>query len=587
MKWLNTKKTVYLIVLMALAIRLFGLNFDQGQHLHPDERFLTIVVSTIHLPSNLTDYFSQDHSPLNPYNHGFNFYVYGNFPLLITRLIAEAVHWVDYDHIFMVGRVLSAGFDSLTVLVVYHLAQLIFKNKRIPICSAFFYALAVLPIQQAHFFTVDSFTVFFATLTLFLTIRYLRFKRTSDLILGGFAFGLTLANKTSLVIALPVLGTVLLFLPLKNFARELSKRFFSLSLFIICCLLAFRLFQPYAFDGLFSLSSHFVGNINQIRQMTTGEIDYPPNLQWAYTLPFLHPLVNIFLWGLGPMLALLAFGGMIIAVLKEKYRKDPSIIILLVYILIIFLYQGVQLAKYLRYFYPIYPVLAVFAGFSAVWMIELTVKKRPQLGQLINLLIVVTVAIWPIAFLAIYNRPHSRVTASEWIYQNIPAGSRLTSEIWDDSLPLRLQKYQDITYENIPLALYDVESNAKWKTIVSQLNTADYIILSSNRLYGSIPKMPQRYPVGALFYQLLFAEKLGFKKVAEISSYPSLFGLPVRDESAEESFTVYDHPTVVIFRKTNFDSSLLQPLLNQNLINSAHYINPASTTILSLPKIRL
>ena len=58
----------------------------------------------------------------------------------------------------------------------------------------------------------------------------------------------------------------------------------------------------------------------------------------------------------------------------------------------------------------------------------------------------------------------------------------------------------------------------------------------------------------AQFYQDLLAGKTQFKKVAEFTSFPSLkyLGLPVTldDSSADETFTVYDHPTVMIFANT-------------------------------------
>jgi len=83
----------------------------------------------------------------------------------------------------------------------------------------------------------------------------------------------------------------------------------------------------------------------------------------------------------------------------------------------------------------------------------------------------------------------------------------------------------------------------------------DYLVLSSNRLWGSIGRLPQKYPVSAKFYQNLLAGKLNFEKIAEFTSCPcfppgkfNLFCFP--DQSADESFTVYDHPKVMIFKRS-------------------------------------
>ena len=88
------------------------------------------------------------------------------------------------------------------------------------------------------------------------------------------------------------------------------------------------------------------------------------------------------------------------------------------------------------------------------------------------------------------------------------------------------------------------------------LDTTDYYILSSNRAWGSIPTVPEKYPQMSKFYQDLLSEKLDFKKIKEFTSYPSLhyLGIPItiNDDNAEEAFTVYDHPKVMIFQKTKY-----------------------------------
>ena len=92
--------------------------------------------------------------------------------------------------------------------------------------------------------------------------------------------------------------------------------------------------------------------------------------------------------------------------------------------------------------------------------------------------------------------------------------------------------------------------------LIDQLEGADYIFVSSNRLYESIPRIPERYPMTIEYYDMLFSGELGFELVKTFTSRPSLFGIELNDDGAEEAFTVYDHPKVLIFQKTDaFDPS--------------------------------
>ena len=50
---------------------------------------------------------------------------------------------------------------------------------------------------------------------------------------------------------------------------------------------------------------------------------------------------------------------------------------------------------------------------------------------------------------------------------------------------------------------YNEETEQKRKEMLTKLDEADYISLSSNRLYGSIPRNPRRYPLATRYYQAL------------------------------------------------------------------------------------
>jgi YYY domain-containing protein len=232
----------------------------------------------------------------------------------------------------------------------------------------------------------------------------------------------------------------------------------------------------------------------------------------------------------------------------------------------------------MRYFLPIYPFLVLFAAYLIVSLWQRAFSGQPapsassadlaeRLRGLASLiasrpvaigvaaLVIVGTLIYALAFSSIYSRTNTRVAASRWMYANLPAGSTLANEHWDDWLPIGgldgNRSYGDNgQFQSVEMGNYEDDSPAKLDRMIESLSAADYIILSSNRLYDSIPRLPIRYPMTTRYYQLLFAGQLGFEPIGTFTSYPRILGIEIPDQAAEESFSVYDHPKVQIFRKT-------------------------------------
>ncbi len=167
-----------------------------------------------------------------------------------------------------------------------------------------------------------------------------------------------------------------------------------------------------------------------------------------------------------------------------------------------------------------------------------------------------------LALVNIYSAPNTRVQASEWIYDHVQPGATITSEIWDDGLPISVPPAHTVEgvpetaagyiidpgqYRNLGLDLYAEDTPDKANTLSQQLASADVIVISSQRLVRSIPKLPDRYPMTTRYYQLLFAGKLGFTLAAHFENHPHLGPYTLDETTADESFSVYDHPPVWIF----------------------------------------
>lgn len=180
-----------------------------------------------------------------------------------------------------------------------------------------------------------------------------------------------------------------------------------------------------------------------------------------------------------------------------------------------------------------------------------------------------------LALVNIYSTLNTRVQASAWIYNHIAPGSTLTYEVWDDPLPVLVPPARTVAgvsytsaghaidpsaYHVIGLNLYDPDTLAKAQQMAQQLASANAVIISSQRLLDSIPKLPDRYPMTVHYYALLFGGQLGFKLAAHFTNQPHFLGFTFNDSGADESFSVYDHPPVWIFTRTGAGLSAHQIL---------------------------
>jgi len=439
------------VLLAAAALRLTGIYWDEDQHLHPDERFLTGVVSSLEPVHSLQEYFDTDTSTLNPNNRGYGFFVYGTLPIFLVRYAAEWAHQTGYGQVHVVGRVLSALADLGVVTLVYLIAARLF-DKRVGLLAAIFSAFSVMQIQQSHFWTVDNFVNFFSVLAIYFAIRVASSKKdslkASDFIGFGVALGFSFASKLStplqmaaLVATLPAaMGLRFLAQPSSQRPAQLERAAWLLTLAGVISIIMFRLLQPYAFTGQGllggGLNPHWVDTMKQLSAQVNGDADWPPSMQWARR-PLWFGLENMLRWGLGLPLGLVTWAGFIWAgwrMLRNDEWRKPQVI-LWAWALAYFLVQSFSFNPTMRYFLPVYPALAVFGawGIFALWEAGArrgrAVKWRGYLRlttMILGAVAVLGAALWSIAFVQIYRQSMSRIAAARWIYENVPGPITLT-----------------------------------------------------------------------------------------------------------------------------------------------------------------
>jgi YYY domain-containing protein len=409
---------------------------------------------------------------------------WGQWPLIIIRSVAELTGNTGYGELRIVGRRLSALADTLILLLLYLIGKELY-SRRVGLLASAFSALAVLQIQQSHFMTVDNFASLFAVAAMYFAIRVAvragpvsgQFPQgpapaeetpTDDwrarlgvwrgYLWFGAAFGMAMASRVNL---LPLGGIIVLAAAIAN--RDLwpapgrgeDRRIWAvlalLALAMASAAVTFRLTQPMSFRAetgdtsafTLRLNPDWVDSMKVAASESRGVGAGPPGEQWTNRTPILFPLTNIILWGLGAPLGLTAWGALAWAAWRTVNGRQGSRkhMLPLVWAGGYFLFMGTRWVKSVRYFLPIYPFLSLFAawGLIALWDRVASTPAHPRHGLdaalarlrravpgLLGGAVLVGALLWASGFVvAVYGETNTRLRASRWVFNNIPAAANL------------------------------------------------------------------------------------------------------------------------------------------------------------------
>ena len=123
---------------------------------------------------------------------------------------------------------------------------------------------------------------------------------------------------------------------------------------------------------------------------------------------------------------------------------------------------------------------------------------------------------------------------------------------WDDAIPLSMNGYNNFGYDDgiygniLNFEMYWDDNTAKLTRMEAILDQTDTIFITSNRQWGTIPRVPERYPLSTVYYRDLigcpdskdllkcyqdatpgmYTSKLGFDLVAVFQSNPNIGKFP-------------------------------------------------------------
>ncbi len=590
-----------ILLLVGGYFRFTGLNWDDGNLLHPDELHITdVIANRIHAP-DLGQLLNPDRSTLNPRsvdpavyaqpnpppNPRPRQFAYGSLPLFVTDLVAwiwggiTQENWNDFWRVFRVGRALTAFADLVTILLAFGLARRAWGTT-VGLLTAAFVTVATMHIQLAHFFVMDTWTATFVTATLWAALVATHRGTRNAFLLAGFLAGCAVATKATVVIIGLPLAVAAWFAALQGAGSQRPQavwpRFLrSLLWTAVAAGIAFLIFEPYAILN----PTVYIRDIAEQSGIISGKIDVPYTRQYIGTLPLIYQAKNLLGWEYGPLLGIVALAGFALIIWRAIRQRSAVEVVLLSWVVPYLLLLALNEAKFLRYLLAISPVLCAFAAKLLVdlgaFAHRMATQLRPRArwttiaATALASIVLISSFLTALAFSAIYSRPHTQLAASAWIYANIPAEAALSAEYWDRGIPLPLDAnrnggaygYKTVIYDfysdtpacdrqngKIPPAQYCQPNNqATFEYFAGKLAETDYLIEATNRIYGSIPHTPWRSPVQQQFFALLFSGRLGYSLVYDGTSFPSLGPFQFDDGFMDESFTVYDHPRVLIFKK--------------------------------------
>jgi len=591
-----------LIVAIGLTLRLWGINFDEGLGMqpHPDERSTACnYAPAIALPATWEEFTDPHKSPLNPLWDRFRqerrSFTYGHFPLYLGVAMGEGLHrlaptaetigapTVVVDlmakanqpcmGVAVAGRLVIALLDTLTVVLLYFLGKRL-HGRGAGVLAAALYAFTAQAVQLAHFFAMDPASTTFTVLAVLGALIMVQDRSWKGVIVTGIGMGLAVASKFSAIpiLAAPIVAAFCILYDENRKAHAEQRppdghaQMIALggaAIAILIGVIAFFVTSPYA---VLDWENFLQATLIDQGQMVRGIADMPFTRQYRNTWPYFYFIEQQVRWGMGPVLGGVALLGVtwalarlaltLVQLVRGRVVASDRMgeLLLWAWLFPYFGLTGAFLAKFNRYMSPVLPFVLLFAAGMVVWLILRAQMWMRVLGWLLLVVSVAGGLFWSVAYVnGVYTREHTWHEASAWMYENIPAGSTVLWELWDDPLPQDLpvlglnRGVAGIT--NIDWSPYEEDTAEKYALMKEKLRQADYVAYSSKRIYDSVDELPARYPMTNLYYDAMWDGRLGFELAYEATTSPRLFGFVFDDRDADESWSLYDHPQATIFRK--------------------------------------
>ncbi|MCX7918956.1 MAG: glycosyltransferase family 39 protein [bacterium] len=435
---------ILLVLLLAIFVRLIGLQYGLPDDFRPDER--NIIQTAVRFGA--TGDFNP-HVFVYPSLYYYTLFIVYSITYFVLYLF-QHISWHQFWSIPLLmptamvtlARLTTVIFSVATVYLVYRLGKDAY-NQMVGLLSAFLLSLTYLHVRDSHFGTTDVPSTFFFMLALWFAVRLVRKPVLQNFLWFGIFAGLAIGTKYNTGMILVALLTSY-YLVIRNRSisdkEKRNKYSYYLTIAILATGVAFIISTPFALLDFSTFKSDFMANVHNLRYGHRG-IDL--GLGWGYHLKF------TLYHGLGLPYVLAAGIGLAYAL----WKRTAVDYILVIQTICYYVWISSGKTVFVRYLIPLMPLIAIL---TARWISEMVTEfslRKPIMNygsSTLVSLIILSGSIYNLSYFDyLLQQKDTRTLAREWIQATIPPQTKIAMDGWQGKPQLNETEYQ-LVYIGMP-----------------------------------------------------------------------------------------------------------------------------------------
>ncbi len=489
MKRVNRESMLIVIILLiALSVRVWGINYDLPYIYHPDEPGYVAISQNIFKTGDLNPHFF-NYPSLFFYINSFAYipyYLFGKFlgvfttrsDILLPISLVMGVTRSPMPTSVLLGRIVTVIFGVGAVGLTFIIGRQLTGKTAVGLFASLMVAVSPTNVSHSRFITPDTFVVFFAAASFLATVLVYQQGKTWHYILAGICIGLTASSKyNGGLIVVPLLLAHLL-----RFGKKALKErdiYFALLL----CGLGFLATTPFALLDF----SEFLADLRfESLHYSMGHAGMEGNtLKWYLD----------YMWRTSGIIYILAT----LEILRGIYSRSKEVILLSSFPLVYFVFINSFVVRNDRTFLPLTPFLFLLAALFLTYLLNKVNSLQSNVWCKVCTLAIVCLSIAglirptskTIANTIRLTTVDSRETARIWINSNLPSGARIAIESYSPFVEPKRFSVQGVGRM--------IDHDPEW--YIEQ--GFDYLVFSHG-MYGRFYREPERYRIETSQYDNLF-----------------------------------------------------------------------------------